>query len=91
MIPGLEEVRIIRPGYAIEYDFVDPRELGPDLQTTRIPGSVPCRTDKRNDRLRRGRMPGTDCRDQRRALGAGPTGVSISGGKSHTSAFWLTI
>jgi tRNA uridine 5-carboxymethylaminomethyl modification enzyme len=38
MIPGLEETRIIRPGYAIEYDFVDPRELGPDLQTTRVPG-----------------------------------------------------
>src|SRR5688572_28019308 len=38
MIPGLEEVRIIRPGYAIEYDFVDPRELGPDLQTSRLPG-----------------------------------------------------
>lgn len=38
MIPGLDETRIIRPGYAIEYDFVDPRELGPDLQTTRLPG-----------------------------------------------------
>jgi len=38
MIPGMEEARIIRPGYAIEYDFVDPRELGPDLQTSRIPG-----------------------------------------------------
>ncbi len=38
MIPGMEEVRIIRPGYAIEYDFVDPRELGPDLQTSRLPG-----------------------------------------------------
>lgn len=38
MIPGLEEARIIRPGYAIEYDFVDPRELGPDLQTSRLPG-----------------------------------------------------
>jgi tRNA uridine 5-carboxymethylaminomethyl modification enzyme len=38
MIPGLEECRIIRPGYAIEYDFVDPRELGPDLQTGRMPG-----------------------------------------------------
>ena len=38
MIPGLEEVRIIRPGYAIEYDFVDPRELGPDLQCHRLPG-----------------------------------------------------
>lgn len=38
MIPGLDETRIIRPGYAIEYDFVDPRELGPDLQTSRLPG-----------------------------------------------------
>ena len=38
MIPGLEEVKIIRPGYAIEYDFIDPRELGPDLQTARVPG-----------------------------------------------------
>jgi tRNA uridine 5-carboxymethylaminomethyl modification enzyme len=38
MIPGLDEARVIRPGYAIEYDFVDPRELGPDLQTSRIPG-----------------------------------------------------
>jgi tRNA uridine 5-carboxymethylaminomethyl modification enzyme len=38
MIPGLEDVRIIRPGYAIEYDYVDPRELGPDLQCRRIAG-----------------------------------------------------
>jgi tRNA uridine 5-carboxymethylaminomethyl modification enzyme len=37
-IPGLEEARIIRPGYAIEYDFVDPRELTPYLQTARISG-----------------------------------------------------
>src|SRR5436190_6914441 len=38
MIPGLDEAKIIRPGYAIEYDFVDPRELGPDLQTARVLG-----------------------------------------------------
>lgn len=38
MIPGLEEARIIRPGYAIEYDYVDPTELGPDLQCQRISG-----------------------------------------------------
>jgi tRNA uridine 5-carboxymethylaminomethyl modification enzyme len=37
-IPGLEKVRILRPGYAIEYDFVDPRELIPTLETRRIPG-----------------------------------------------------
>jgi tRNA uridine 5-carboxymethylaminomethyl modification enzyme len=37
-ITGLSEVRIIRPGYAIEYDFVDPRELTPFLQTSRVEG-----------------------------------------------------
>jgi len=38
MIPGLETANIIRPGYAIEYDYVDPRELGPDLQVRSIAG-----------------------------------------------------
>jgi tRNA uridine 5-carboxymethylaminomethyl modification enzyme len=37
-IPGLERARIIRPGYAIEYDHVDPRELNPTLETRRLAG-----------------------------------------------------
>lgn len=38
MIPGFENVKIIRPGYAIEYDFVDPRELKPSMETIRVEG-----------------------------------------------------
>ena len=37
-IPGLDHVKMVRPGYAIEYDHVDPRELEPTLQTKRVPG-----------------------------------------------------
>jgi tRNA uridine 5-carboxymethylaminomethyl modification enzyme len=37
-IKGLERVQMIRPGYAIEYDFVDPLELHPSLQTKRVQG-----------------------------------------------------
>ena len=37
-IPGLERAVMRRPGYAIEYDFVDPRELDPSLETRHVPG-----------------------------------------------------
>ncbi|KQN24921.1 tRNA uridine 5-carboxymethylaminomethyl modification protein [Sphingomonas sp. Leaf33] len=37
-IPGLEHCRIVEPGYAVEYDYLDPRALGTDLQLRAMPG-----------------------------------------------------
>lgn len=38
LMPGFEEAQVIRPGYAIEYDFVDPQELTPFLETAQVRG-----------------------------------------------------
>jgi tRNA uridine 5-carboxymethylaminomethyl modification enzyme len=37
-LPGLESAAVIRPGYAVEYDFIQPTELGPTLEAQRLPG-----------------------------------------------------
>ena len=37
-IAGLEHARIVRPGYAVEYDYIDPRALDPDLSLRKMPG-----------------------------------------------------
>ncbi len=37
-MPGLEKAEILRPGYAIEYDHIDPRELAPTLECLKLPG-----------------------------------------------------
>jgi tRNA uridine 5-carboxymethylaminomethyl modification enzyme len=37
-IPGLERLEILRPGYAVEYDYIDPTQLAPSLETRRLRG-----------------------------------------------------
>jgi tRNA uridine 5-carboxymethylaminomethyl modification enzyme len=37
-VEGLEDCEVVRPGYAVEYDYVDPRELRPTLETRRVEG-----------------------------------------------------
>ena len=66
-IPGFEHAHITRPGYAIEYDFFDPRDLQPTLETKHVAGPVLRRPDQRHHRLRGSRRAGPARRHQRGA------------------------
>ncbi len=70
-IAGLENAHILRPGYAIEYDYFDPRGLKSTLETKAIRRALLRGPDQRHDGLRGGRRAGTAGGYQRRARHAG--------------------
>ena len=59
-IKGLERAEIMRPGYAIEYDYSDPTQLQPSLETKLVDGIVLRRPNQRHYRLRRSGGAGAD-------------------------------
>ena len=90
-LPGLEDARVVRPGYAVEYDFVQPTGLTHALESRHVPGLVPRGPGQRNVRLRRSRGARPAGGNQRGTPGPPAITRASSRGRSPTSASsWTT-